>query len=109
MSKRILVIGKEHMLGMGVLSVLNGSEACEVFSEPEAGCDQVAFLTKQYQPDAVVLSSYTHNTLCEHCLDVLNSQAEMKIIVLNYADNFVQLYQKLQVSIGRPADILSII
>jgi len=104
--KRVLVVQSEHLLGAGILHLLNREMDLHVFNTT---CDNPGTLFAQIediQPAVLVIEENAHLTDHPSFFSLLSGYPDLRVILIDERSNRMQIFKTEEVVIERSTDLL---
>jgi DNA-binding NarL/FixJ family response regulator len=104
--KRVLVVQSEHLLGAGILHLLNREMDMHVFNTT---CDNPGTLFQQIkdiQPAVLVVEENSHLTDHPSFFSLLSGYPDLRVILIDERNNRMQIFNTKEVVIERSTDLL---
>lgn len=109
--RNILVLNNEELLGAAISSLLQAEEGLELYGfTPSSTADLVAALCESNHPDVLILDSIAAQTQdVRQFLSQLSSQLGTCVIVIDIANNRINVNNIYDISIRQPKDLIEIV
>jgi DNA-binding NarL/FixJ family response regulator len=108
-AKRVLLVESGRFIGGVIHSLFSGFEHTEVITASPANGRELLKAIEEQHPNVIVLDDTLQAEYLHNLLRYLQVSADLRVLVLNTNSNSVQIYQKQEVEVLRPADLLMIL
>jgi hypothetical protein len=106
---RVIVYGEGLMMGTVVESLASRHHAIDVFGIQADDPDELFRAISLHKPNALVLSRDMPNEDQKRLASVLTDYPEIQLILFNPDDNWLRVYQRRDVLIKDPVELLHMI
>lgn len=108
--KKVILWGREDLLGRAVEFFLTIREKCEVIRVPDQqGLEALTQQLEAANPEVVILYQGDCASGSDLPLQLMQSRSELKVITFSLENNSLEIYNKQKVWVRNVADLLSIV
>jgi hypothetical protein len=107
--QRVLIVDNQLLVGAGIQALLTEEVDLDVIGSPSLDLEELAQIINSSEPDVIVLDADGHLTRLTGLLPLLNNFSKLQIVVISAQDDLVCVYNKREVLITRPGQLLNII
>ena len=108
-SKRVLLVESGRFIGGVIHSLFSGFDHTEVITASPCNGRELLKTIEEQHPNIIVLDDTLQAEYLHNLLRYLQASDDLRVLVLNTDSNNVQIYQKQQVEVQHPADLLMIL